>query len=66
VEPFTQVVPFTPSLCCAALLWFVPQVIFLSGWAPHSSQQQAKARGSATVSFDDLQRLAQKKDPQPA
>ena len=43
------------------LKWFVLfhfceyQVIFLSGWAPHESQQVAKKRGSATVSFHDLQ-----------
>lgn len=30
------------------------QVIYMAGWAPHSSQQQAKRRGSATVSLSDL------------
>jgi NADH dehydrogenase [ubiquinone] 1 alpha subcomplex assembly factor 5 len=30
------------------------QVIYMAGWAPHSNQQQAKRRGTATVSFADL------------
>ena len=30
------------------------QVIYLSGWAPHESQQQAKKRGSATVSLSEI------------
>lgn len=34
---------------CASL-----QVIYMTGWAPHESQQQPKERGSATVSFEDL------------
>lgn len=33
-----------PSSCCC-------QVMFMTGWAPHESQPQPKARGSATVSF---------------
>ncbi|KAH9602996.1 hypothetical protein KSS87_007247 [Heliosperma pusillum] len=32
------------------------QVIFMTGWREHQSQQQAKRRGSATVSFQDLQK----------
>lgn len=32
------------------------QVIYMTGWAPHPSQQKPKRRGSATVSFEDLQR----------
>eukprot|EP01018_Ginkgo_biloba_P026556 Gb_17961 [translate_table: standard] len=32
------------------------QVIYMTGWAPHPSQQKAKRRGSATVSFEDLQK----------
>ncbi|GAA0166703.1 hypothetical protein LIER_21799 [Lithospermum erythrorhizon] len=32
------------------------QVIFMTGWREHSSQQKAKQRGSATVSFADLQK----------
>ncbi|XP_010680599.2 putative methyltransferase At1g22800, mitochondrial [Beta vulgaris subsp. vulgaris] len=32
------------------------QVIFMTGWKEHSSQQKAKRRGSATVSFGDLQK----------
>lgn len=32
------------------------QVIFMTGWREHSTQQKAKRRGSATVSFGDLQK----------
>ncbi|KAJ6693145.1 hypothetical protein OIU85_003956 [Salix viminalis] len=32
------------------------QVIFMTGWKEHPSQQKAKRRGSATISFDDLQK----------
>ncbi|KAK4570768.1 hypothetical protein RGQ29_029567 [Quercus rubra] len=32
------------------------QVIFMTGWREHSSQQKAKRRGSATVSFKDIQK----------
>ncbi|KAH6832508.1 S-adenosyl-L-methionine-dependent methyltransferases superfamily protein [Perilla frutescens var. hirtella] len=32
------------------------QVIFMTGWREHPSQQRAKKRGSATVSFKDLQK----------
>ena len=31
------------------------QVLYMTGWAPHASQQQPSRRGSATVSFEDLQ-----------
>ncbi|DBA80710.1 TPA: hypothetical protein ACH3X1_007945 [Trebouxia sp. C0004] len=31
------------------------QVLYMTGWAPHASQQQPARRGSATVSFEDLQ-----------
>ena len=34
------------------------QVIYMAGWAPHSNQQQAKRRGTATVSFADLAEFA--------
>lgn len=30
------------------------QIIYMSGWAPHESQQRAKARGSAELSLSDL------------
>ena len=30
------------------------EVIYMTGWAPHPSQQKAAKRGSATVSFEDL------------
>jgi NADH dehydrogenase [ubiquinone] 1 alpha subcomplex assembly factor 5 len=30
------------------------QVIYMTGWSPHANQQQAKKRGTATVSFADL------------
>ncbi|RVW60043.1 putative methyltransferase, mitochondrial [Vitis vinifera] len=32
------------------------QVIYMTGWREHSSQQKAKRRGSATVSFQDIQK----------
>uniref|UniRef100_A0A1J3IQF7 Putative methyltransferase n=1 Tax=Noccaea caerulescens TaxID=107243 RepID=A0A1J3IQF7_NOCCA len=32
------------------------QVIYMTGWREHSSHPQAKRRGSATVSFTDLQK----------
>ncbi len=45
----------TAVLCAAACALTVQQVIYLSGWAPHESQQKPKARGSATVSTLDPQ-----------
>ncbi|XP_034224242.1 putative methyltransferase At1g22800, mitochondrial isoform X3 [Prunus dulcis] len=32
------------------------QVIYMTGWRDHPSQQRAKRRGSATVSFQDIQK----------
>ncbi|KAK3136332.1 hypothetical protein QOZ80_5BG0431900 [Eleusine coracana subsp. coracana] len=32
------------------------QVIYMTGWKEHPSQQKAKRRGSATVSFSDIQK----------
>ncbi|XP_004299868.1 PREDICTED: putative methyltransferase At1g22800 [Fragaria vesca subsp. vesca] len=32
------------------------QVIYMTGWKEHSSQPRAKRRGSATVSFQDIQK----------
>ncbi|KAL7097642.1 hypothetical protein ACP275_10G156700 [Erythranthe tilingii] len=32
------------------------QVIYMTGWREHSSHQRAKRRGSATVSFNDIQK----------
>nr|AFK48595.1 unknown [Lotus japonicus] len=32
------------------------QVIYMTGWREHPSQQKAKRRGSATVSFTDIQK----------
>lgn len=32
------------------------QVIYMTGWKEHESQQKAKRRGSATVSFKDIQK----------
>ncbi|KAK2658421.1 hypothetical protein Ddye_004954 [Dipteronia dyeriana] len=32
------------------------QVIYMTGWKEHHSQQKAKRRGSATVSFQDIQK----------
>lgn len=30
------------------------QVMYMTGWAPHVSQQRPSKRGSANVSFEDL------------
>ncbi|KAG5036327.1 hypothetical protein JHK87_011237 [Glycine soja] len=32
------------------------QVIYMTGWREHPSQQKAKRRGSATISFNDIQK----------
>ncbi|XP_019052044.1 PREDICTED: putative methyltransferase At1g22800 [Nelumbo nucifera] len=32
------------------------QVIYMTGWKEHPSQQKAKRRGSATISFNDIQK----------
>ncbi|XWS23323.1 hypothetical protein CRYUN_Cryun28dG0002800 [Craigia yunnanensis] len=32
------------------------QVIYMTGWKEHPSQQKAKSRGSATISFKDMQK----------
>ncbi|GLU10588.1 hypothetical protein SLE2022_273810 [Rubroshorea leprosula] len=32
------------------------QVIYMTGWREHPSQQKAKRRGSATISFQDIQK----------
>ncbi|XP_058194999.1 putative methyltransferase At1g22800, mitochondrial isoform X2 [Rhododendron vialii] len=32
------------------------QVIYMTGWKEHHSQQKAKRRGSATISFNDIQK----------
>uniref|UniRef100_M1BPL9 Uncharacterized protein n=4 Tax=Solanum TaxID=4107 RepID=M1BPL9_SOLTU len=32
------------------------QIIYMTGWREHQSQQKPKKRGSATVSFQDLQK----------
>ncbi|XP_028549107.1 putative methyltransferase At1g22800, mitochondrial isoform X3 [Dendrobium catenatum] len=31
------------------------QVIYMTGWKEHPSQQKSKSRGSATISFEDIQ-----------
>ncbi|KAF8726135.1 hypothetical protein HU200_019875 [Digitaria exilis] len=36
--------------------FFFAQVIYMTGWREHPSQQQAKRRGSATISFSDIQK----------
>lgn len=33
------------------------EIIFMTGWAPHASQQKPARRGSATVSMKDIDRL---------
>jgi NADH dehydrogenase [ubiquinone] 1 alpha subcomplex assembly factor 5 len=38
------------------------QVIYMTGWKEHPSQQKAKKRGSATVSFSDIQKQLGPKD----
>ena len=39
-------------------LWlpFFVQVMYMTGWREHPSQQKAKRRGSATISFSDIQK----------
>ena len=32
------------------------EILYMTGWRPHSSQQTAKQRGTATVSLSDLQK----------
>ncbi|KAI8015247.1 putative methyltransferase [Camellia lanceoleosa] len=32
------------------------QVIYMTGWKEHHSQQKAKSRGSATISFKDIKK----------
>eukprot|EP00887_Chlorella_sp_A99_P004594 scaffold4.g4594.t1 len=39
-------------------------VIYMTGWAPHPSQQKAAARGSATLSFEDLSRAMASQEQQ--
>ena len=38
------------------------QVVYLTGWAPDPSQARAARRGSATLSFQDLQKSMEKGD----
>ncbi|XP_021832631.1 putative methyltransferase At1g22800 isoform X1 [Prunus avium] len=40
----------------ATFQFLVLQVIYMTGWRDHPSQQRAKRRGSATVSFQDIQK----------
>ncbi|GAQ79426.1 S-adenosyl-L-methionine dependent methyltransferases [Klebsormidium nitens] len=35
------------------------QVIYMAGWAPHSTQQRPRQRGSATVSLEDLAQVVE-------
>ncbi|KAL4180913.1 hypothetical protein AMTRI_Chr12g268480 [Amborella trichopoda] len=41
------------------------QVIYMTGWREHPSQQKAKSRGSATVSFKDIQKHLGKTEDAP-
>ena len=52
---------FKPARSCSHLLSphcplppATYEVIYMTGWAPHESQQRPAARGSATVSFEEL------------
>lgn len=38
------------------------QVMYMTGWAPHDSQQKPAARGSATVSFEELATVLQQRE----
>jgi hypothetical protein len=40
------------------------QVIYMTGWAPHSSQQRAAGRGSANAGFDELAKAFSQTLPQ--
>ncbi|CAN7078045.1 unnamed protein product [Brassica oleracea var. botrytis] len=47
-------IPATFQVCLIEIsLWIV---IYMTGWREHSSHPQAKRRGSATVSFTDIQK----------
>lgn len=39
------------------------EVIFMTGWAPHASQQKPARRGSATVSMKDIDKLTDEEEP---
>lgn len=41
------------------------QVLYMTGWAPHASQQKPARRGSATVSFEDLQDALKQQSDKP-
>lgn len=67
-EPVNPVQPETVStnawlVSCIWLIACHVQVLYMTGWAPHASQQKPSRRGSATVSFEDLQEaLSQQAD----
>ena len=37
------------------------EILYMTGWRPHSSQQTAKQRGTATVSLSDLQKAPRRR-----
>ena len=41
------------------------QVLYMTGWAPHPSQQRPSRRGSATVSLEQLQEALEAKKGEP-
>ncbi|KAJ0514939.1 hypothetical protein HanHA300_Chr10g0375171 [Helianthus annuus] len=57
-SPLLKTIPFKQfSLSDYSILSHVlGQVIYMTGWREHESQQKAKRRGSATVSFKDIQK----------
>ncbi|KAG7025189.1 putative methyltransferase, partial [Cucurbita argyrosperma subsp. argyrosperma] len=67
VSPLAQILKRETALATAAIYdsmfaaedGTIPatfQVIYMTGWKEHSSQQKAKRRGSATISFSDIKK----------
>ncbi len=56
------------ALCVRAVMTrpVLLQIIFMTGWAPHASQQRPMQRGSAEVTLESLQaELAKRKASNP-